>query len=89
MRKLEKKNQRDEIWGCVPDNEVYKGSAYDDLVEERIRVDIAQSRESRILDRIEIWILANPQGIFGEKPMVDFTSADPNAKRKQTSLWKA
>ena len=68
--------------GCVPDGEVHEGFAYDDLVKERLRIDVAQSRKICILDRIKVWILAYPQGIFGEQSMVDITSTDPNAKRK-------
>jgi hypothetical protein len=63
----------------VPDNEVHKGPAHDNLVKERLRIDTAQSCESCILDRIEVRILAYPQGILGEQSMVDFTSAEPNA----------
>ena len=67
---------------CVPNNEVHKGLAHDDLVKEHLRIDAAQSRKSCILDRIKVWILAYPQSIFGEQPMVDITNADPNAQRK-------
>ena len=36
--------------GCVPDGEVHEGFAYDDLVKERLRIDVAQSRKICILD---------------------------------------
>lgn len=67
---------------CAPDNEVYKGPAYDDLVQEHLGIDVAQSCESCFLDRIEVRIPAYPQGILGEQSMVDITSAEPNAYRE-------
>lgn len=71
-----------------PDDKLHSGPPHTRIVYLRILGDGSHLCKGSIFDRAEIEVLADPELVLAEEPVVDSVDAKPDTEGEETVRWK-